>query len=304
MSGDADAPDVDGILRHHGLHAPWSPLPSTGVANRVYATAAVVVRVARAEAEAYADAHTEWVAAPVAHAAGVLSPRLLAYDEAGRFAATPYSIWQRVDGEALGLVARRTAIPAATWRALGGELARLHGEVRACPDPHGWLDSPSLGEPQLALATLAARGRLDAQWVRALERWLHRLAPLIATAAPTARFVHDDLHEMNLMCRADGTLTALIDWGDAGWGDPALDFAALPVVGMEDALAAYEAVAPGLLGDGVEARILWARLTGALERLVWNARRDGKLRELARFSAAPPPRWRPFVDALPPEASL
>ncbi|HEX4457953.1 MAG TPA: aminoglycoside phosphotransferase family protein [Polyangia bacterium] len=296
-----DAPDIDAILREHGVFGAWQPLPSRGIANRVYATDAVVVRVALDEPDALADAHTESIAAPAAHAAGVLSPRLLAFDESRRLATTPYSLWERVGGEPLGAVARRTTIPAETWRAIGRELARLHAGVRACPDPRGWLDTPSLGDPREALVSLATRGQLVAPTVRWLDGWIRRLAPLVTSAARDC-FVHDDLHEMNLMCRADGVLTALIDWGDAGWGDPALDFAALPIDGMPDALAAYETSARGLVGDGVEARVLWARLTIALEKLAANPRRDGKLRELVRFAREPSARWRALTLAPPVDA--
>jgi hypothetical protein len=89
-----------------------------------------------------------------------------------------------------------------------------------------------------------------------------------------------------------------IDWGDAGWGDPALDFAALPIDGMTIALEAYEEIAPDILGDGVEARILWARLADALERMTMDARRDGKLKELMRLVAGPPPRWSAFTASI------
>jgi aminoglycoside phosphotransferase (APT) family kinase protein len=286
--------DIDALLRAHGLAAPWEPLVATGIANRIYATRDVVIRVAHDDPEALADAHTEWLAAPAAHAAGVLTPRLIACDDSRRLVATPYSIWERVDGMALGQRARDRVVPPATWQAVGRELGRLHGEVRACPDPHGWLDEPSLGDPRPLLIALARRDQLATDLARRLEAWLARLQPLVASPAPP-RFVHGDLHEMNLMCRHDGTLAALIDWGDAGWGDPALDFIYLPIDAMSEALAAHEAAAPALLGDAVEARILWARLAEALDCLGGDAPARHKLDELLRFAQSPPARWRDFV---------
>jgi len=295
-SGD-DAFAIDAILRHHGLVASWRQLQPTGIANRIYATDDVVIRVALDDAEALSDARTEWVAAPVAHAAGVLTPRLIAADHSRRLIATPYSIWERVHGEALGQFARRAPVPQSTWQTIGRELARLHTEVRDCPDPHGWLEAHGPDDPREALTVLARVGRLETQTVRSLEAWMSRLERQLAGTAPV-RFVHGDLHEMNLMCRSDGALAALIDWGDAGWGDPTLDFAALPVDSMTIALEAYEEIAPDILGDGVEARILWARLTGALERMTMDPRRDGKLKELMRFVAGPPPRWDAFAASI------
>ena len=273
---------------------------STGIANRIYATKEFVLRIALDEPDALADARTEWIAAPVARAAGVLTPRLVACDDSRRLTKTLYSIWERVAGEPLGLFGRHARIPLSTWQSLGTELARLHTAVTACPDPNGWLDTPSLGDPREALTTLIAANRLAAPIATALATWLDRLQRAIV-AAPAPRFLHDDLHEMNILVAADGSLAALIDWGDAGWGDPALDFAAVPIDAMTSALESYERLAPELLGDAVEARILWARLDDALGRLALDARRSGKLQELVRFVNAPPPRWRPFVAPLPLE---
>ena len=53
---------VDAILAHHGIDGPWQPLKATGLANRIYATRDVVVRVATDHPEAIADARTESVA--------------------------------------------------------------------------------------------------------------------------------------------------------------------------------------------------------------------------------------------------
>ena len=74
---------VDAILAHHGLQGPWQQLPATGIANRIYATDDLVLRIAVEGQEALDDARTESVAAPVAGAAGVCVPRLVAFDDSG-----------------------------------------------------------------------------------------------------------------------------------------------------------------------------------------------------------------------------
>jgi hypothetical protein len=43
---------VDEILAHHGIQGPWATLESTGVANRIYATNDVVLRIATDHPEA------------------------------------------------------------------------------------------------------------------------------------------------------------------------------------------------------------------------------------------------------------
>ena len=117
-------------------------------------------------------------------------------------------------------------------------------------------------------------GRLDRALARRLEAWLAQVEPALARE-PTPRFVHDDLHEKNLMATPGGALLALIDWGDAGWGDPALDFASMPLAAVQFALEGY-----GAVDGGFESRMLWARAEGALGRLARDPRRAGKLREL------------------------
>ena len=56
---------VDTILAVHGCSGSWTALSPTGVANRIYATADVVLRVATDHPDAVPDARTESVAAQV-----------------------------------------------------------------------------------------------------------------------------------------------------------------------------------------------------------------------------------------------
>jgi aminoglycoside phosphotransferase (APT) family kinase protein len=79
------------------------------------------------------------------------------------------------------------------------------------------------------------------------------------------RFLHNDVHAMNVMCGRDGILLALIDWGDAGWGDPALELAQVPLDAMPFVLQGYESEAH--LDDAAEARMLWDKLCKAVEQL-------------------------------------
>jgi aminoglycoside phosphotransferase (APT) family kinase protein len=154
-----------------------------------------------------------------------------------------------------------------TWSHAGCQLALLHSRVEECPDPLGWLDTPGR-ELDLAerLDELLRTGGIDCESARQLASWIEELRPAVA-APVTARFIHNDVHEMNVMCSEAGSLLALLDWGDAGWGDPALDFAYVPLPVLRVAMDAYEEAAPGLLGDSAESRVLWDHLAYALEAL-------------------------------------
>jgi aminoglycoside phosphotransferase (APT) family kinase protein len=270
---------VSTIFAHHGVPGPWSPLAEAGLATRIYATAAVVLRIAADDEEATTDARAESVAAPAARAAGVRTPALLAFDDSRALVDRPYSLWERVHGVTVGAGFKDPGAVPDLWRAVGRELARLHLGVRAVNDPHCWLHASAPAEPRALLPGLVETGRIERPLAERLDAWLASLEPALA-AAPPPRFLHDDLHDKNLMATSDGALLALIDWGNAGWGDPARDFASLPVAATPLAVEAYEQIAPGLLGDGFEARVLWARADGALGRLVRDPRRTGKLREL------------------------
>jgi aminoglycoside phosphotransferase (APT) family kinase protein len=280
---------VADILAHHGIREPWAPLTATGIANRIYATSNVVLRIATDHPEGVDDARTESVAAPVARAAGVLVPRLLAFDDSRALVDRPYSIWERIHGETLGLLPRDPRRDLATWHAVGRELARLHRLVRQCADPHGWLDDPGRElDLDERVVDLASAARIDAATAKEITGWIDALRPAVV-APPPRGFLHNDIHDMNVMCSRDGSLLAILDWGDAGWGDPALEFAQAPLAAVPAVLAGYESEAAELPGECPEARILWDRLDYALHAAQHDRR---PLDELLQFARTADARWR------------
>jgi aminoglycoside phosphotransferase (APT) family kinase protein len=261
---------IDALFARYGVSGPWEPLPSTGVANCVFATRDVVLRVATDHRDAVPDARTESVAAPIAYAAGILTPRLIAFDDTRVLVDRPFSLWERVHGQTLGLVNPPPEQRAKIWRAVGRELAHLHLRVRECPDPRGWLDRP-IREQDLGtlLEQLVKSRRVDDHSAQSVERLIDKLRPHLMEGVET-RFIHWDVHAMNVMCTPGGELLAIIDWGDAGWGDPAMDFGAIPLDEVSSVLEAYEEEAPGALGAFPEARIAWDRLFNIMDDL-WDA---------------------------------
>jgi aminoglycoside phosphotransferase (APT) family kinase protein len=261
---------IDAMFARHGVPGPWEALPSTGLANRIFATQDVVLRVATDHPDAVVDARTESVAAPVARAAGILTPRLIAFDDTRTLVERPFSLWDRVHGETLGVTSLSPLQTADVWRGVGRELARLHLRVRECADPEGYLDEPGRDQDVGAVVKrLVDAKKLDIDAAGRVERLTEELRPYIAAGIET-RFIHDDIHPMNIMCTADGELLAIIDWGDAGWGDPTLDFAAIPFDAIRSALEGYEAEAAGSLGAFPEARIAWNKLLDAVDDL-WDS---------------------------------
>ena len=279
---------VDAVLAKYGVQGPWEQLPSTGVSNWIYATAHVVLRVATDHPDGVPDARTESVAAPAAHAAGILTPRMIAFDDTRTLVDRPFSLWERVHGATLGQITLSDEAQAAAWHSVGRELARLHRLVTACPDPLGYLDTPG-DEPDMdrLIATLVATRCLDAGAARDIRAACRDIGDACDT---TVAFTHGDMHRMNVMCDERGGLLALIDWGDAGWNDPMADFASMPLEAIAPAISGYEAeIGEALTGDA-RARLIRAKVISALDHFVRHPNRvfDGAaLRRFATKRAEP-----------------
>jgi aminoglycoside phosphotransferase (APT) family kinase protein len=189
-------------------------------------------------------------------------------------------------GYPVGMANNLSQKPAeALWSAVGRELARLHVRIRECPDPNGYLEASTHElnlEPKVA-RLLEAR-RIGGHTARAMEQLITDLRPHV-TKAVTTRFIHGDVHAMNIMCSADGRLLAIIDWGDSGWGDPAVDFAAIPLEMAAHALEAYRAEAPGVLEGVPEAGFLWNRLVDILDDLWETTDRASEVEAMSAFSS-------------------
>ena len=160
--------------------------------------------------------------------------------------------------------------------------------------PDGRLDEPGRtvdAEPLLRAAV--DEGAIHRDNARTLEQWLDGLRDAVVGAAGYRRFLHDDVQPANVMADR-GDYRALIDWGDAGWGDPALDFRTLPARAVAVALAGYRQVAPLDGDDSAEQRIWWDHLLAAVyaarrplapQRLEWSRPPAARLIELLALVA-------------------
>jgi Ser/Thr protein kinase RdoA (MazF antagonist) len=244
------------------------PLRSTGIMHTVYALGGdLVVRVPKAHPEAVADTYTGSVAAPVAHAAGVRTPALVAFDDQRDIAPVPLSVFERAAGEPLLHLGAHPQDMAPLWLALGRDLAVLHGGVTDCDDPHGRLDyHDHLSEHEELVAELRCSGVIGedaASWLTAV---LSRLQPAAQDRDEYRRFVHGDAQPSNVLV-ADGRYSAIIDWDDAGWSDPVVDLRYVPLRVVDKVLEGYRAIMPLDKDASAEERLLWDKLTGALVRL-------------------------------------
>jgi aminoglycoside phosphotransferase (APT) family kinase protein len=271
-------------------------LPSTGVVHTVYGLGGrYVLRVPKPIPDATGDTYTEAVAAPAAHRSGVRTPRLVVFDDDRDLLDVPFTIFERWKGVGLALITTTASDKPELCHALGHDLATLHLGVAACPDPNGWLDDTgrSTSADEL-IADAVAEGAINADNARTLQDWFAKLGPAVLDA-DFRRFVHNDIQPANLLVSSSAGYVGIIDWGDAAWGDPALDFRSLPARVVPLVLAGYRRVAPVDGDDTVEARIWWDQLFSAVYnlrrdrvpgRIEWSRPPGARILELFRFVAA------------------
>jgi Ser/Thr protein kinase RdoA (MazF antagonist) len=290
------------IVDRHGLDARgFSRLPEAGIFNAIYLLGDdYVLRIPREHPNFVAAARKEAVAVPLARQAGVRTPPILAFDESLELLLVPYSIYERVHGETLGLLDLEPTDTPDVWRELGRDLARLHWGVSE-DGPASGLEPEPLPDPRPMPEELASAGFFTSMEARWLTAWLDRLAPT-ALAPVEKRFRHGDIQTTNVMVRT-GSLhyLALLDWGACGWGDPAYDFAGIPLRAVPLMLSGYRELAPLPEDDTAEARILWRHLQISLyllsrppqPGLSWAERPQAMFIEIMRFLLDPlEERWR------------
>jgi aminoglycoside phosphotransferase (APT) family kinase protein len=290
--------------RHGAGGAAITRLPEVGIFNTIYALGAdLVLRIPRNHPAFTDAAHKEALAVPAARAAGVRTPELIAFDASLELLPVPYTIYERVQGETLGLLDHEPGDSPLAWHELGRDLALLHTQV-AAQGPIAEIEIEGLPDPRLWLEEIAQEGYFTPMEARWLCRWLDRLAPAALASVPRC-FLHGDVQTTNMLVRA-GSLDylAVIDWGSAGWGDPAWDFAGIPLRAVPLLLQGYRTVA-ALDGEATaEARILWRHLQlallvlrrGPLPGRSWAERPLAMLLEIMRFMIESPPGvWRDLL---------
>ena len=244
-------------------------IESMGIVHTIYAVGpSFVLRVPKVHPDAVADSYTGMIATPAAVGAGVSTPRLVAFDESSDVVPVPFSIFERAHAEPLSThLGAHPQTHSSVWHALGRDLAKLHANVSAVADPDGHLDPHDrLHDHEPLLAGLAEDGYLGEDAAMWADDVLRRLRPAVPPPNTFRRFLHGDVTATNVLVR-DDTYHSLIDWDDAGWGDPAMDFVSLPVRAIDATLAGYRSVMVLDGDDTAEQRIMWDKLLGALQRL-------------------------------------
>jgi aminoglycoside phosphotransferase (APT) family kinase protein len=302
------ANDLLPFLAKHGLRGEVRPLPG-GYVNFVFAVGDdFVVRVNRPDRDTE-DAYTESVAVPVARSAGVRAPELLVFDDSREALDAVVTVYARAAGEALGTVRVAQEELPSLYRGLGREIARLHTRVAEVEDPNGWLDHAEYHDPRSVIEEAVSRSRIERLSGDWLARWTDKIRPELDFNVQHV-FLHNDLHAGNTMVfRSPLRLSAVIDWGDAAWMDPMLDFETMPVWCVPWALEGYRSEG-GTVDETFLGRLLWHNVGTAL---AWEPDDDraGKLDPWAPLPSSLwinlvrlmrmdlPQEWRPWLPPSP-----
>jgi hygromycin-B 7''-O-kinase len=260
-----------------------------GVANHAYALGDdLFLRIPRTPAFAR-DLRKEVAVIPIARAAGVRTPAIVDFDDTHTLLATPYLVSEQVRGTPLDAIPDPAA--KALWLELARELAILHS-IPATPIPGVEADDGG-GDPRPEVDRLARDGYIDPGTARWLITWFDRLATRFDRDQPYV-LLHGDIAAQNLLVDPrKSALAAVIDWGDAAWGLPGMEFAKLPLEQVAATLQGYGHHEYGVL----EAAALWYHLSWGLSGLAkppragerhWTAPPASRLLGVLRFFAASP----------------
>ncbi len=206
----------------HRAHLPVAPVPSSGTDNAIYRLGDdMAVRLPRVESAAgQVDKEQEWLPRLAPHLP-LAVPAPLAHGASGAEYPWHWSIVPWLDGEnpTLERLADpcRAAIDLARFLAA---LQRIDPAGGPPPGAHNFGRGAPLAqrdratrEAIAALAGIVDIAAVTAAWDTALEAPAWHGAPV---------WIHGDLSAGNLLA-VDGRLSAVLDWGGLGVGDPACD---------------------------------------------------------------------------------
>ena len=167
------------------------------------------------------DKHScEFRALQLLQAHGVPAPPPLLLDKDGSILGLPGIVTEFVDGSQI-----QPLITAPRWGAMAATTARMLARIHQTPFTEA--DKRVLMDDDVEVAWFIMRGEIP-DWMRAdpdgemvwklvNEHWGRRV--------PTeARFAHTDYCSGNILWQGD-EISAVVDWEEAGYGDPAVDVA-------------------------------------------------------------------------------
>ena len=285
------SPDlIRSLAAKHGIEGEPTLLPNGGMVNEAWLIGdAHVLRIVRVKG-CDEEAAREAAVVPLVVAAGMQAPRLVAYDVNGD--PRPYTIYERAAGELLGYVDRDLMEFEPAYRDIGRQIAML-SSIQVPKSSSGQFLKAKRGGPLKSLQRTVGKGAISAAQADEIVDWVERTRPLLGKCRRRV-LLHQDIHPWNVFVDVETrTLTAIIDWGDAAFGDPAFEFASMPLVAVPAMLEGYQN-AGAVLDKGFIPRILWHGLSLAL----WEIRELDPKEYSRRWWRLSPGGWPEMRDTM------
>ncbi|HHN46736.1 MAG TPA: aminoglycoside phosphotransferase family protein, partial [Planctomycetes bacterium] len=172
---------------------------------------------------------------------GIPVPAILAFDFSRERIGRDYLVMSRIRGEALSDAALSSAAMSRALEETGALLRELHDKCRT--DKYGYLGEHRPMLPcdtwlsafrtmwRLLVEDIRACKAYDAdeaaRVVDALERKLHCFDRQVES-----RLLHMDVWSQNILVDESGSVTGIVDWDRALWGDVEIEFAVLDYCGI------------------------------------------------------------------------
>lgn len=174
---------------------------------------------------------------------GVPVARILAFDATRALLPRDYMLMERLPGRPLTEMVQTGSGQAdmdSVLRQVGAHLAETHaqhadaygylGAHEPMPPQRRWVDAFALMWQKL-VDDVVAVGYYDEAERSTLLTLLDRHLPHFDRPVP-ASLLHMDIWHQNILVDAAGTVTGLLDWDRALWGDPEIEFAVLDYCGL------------------------------------------------------------------------
>lgn len=288
------------IAAKHGLSGEPHLLDSTGMVNEAWQIGdEFIVRIAVQEG-CDGEAAREAVVVPLVRAAGVRTPELIACSYEKDIVPAPYTIYEKSKGVLLGLLDIEPDGLTALYRELGHEIAFLH-RMELTPELKAALALAEPSTPRRQLERNLELGKLDPETAGEIEAWLDFIEPKLGEPIPGVG--HKDIHPWNLFVDPETyELVSIIDWGDASYGDVAIEFASMPLPAMPPMIEGY-LEAGEELNEGFIPRVLHTGLALSL----WENRNPDMVnykRQWWRFPRGGWPELKAWMRRSYPELAL
>ena len=282
---------VRAIADRHNIAGEPELLPEGGMVNEAWRIGDHILRICFLE-DGKDEAEREAAVVPLVIEAGIRAPKLVAHDSHSDLVASPYTIYERVPDVLMGYCGKQPVDFRETYFEIGREIARL-GRIDASEDLRKKLRIARDLQPWKTLGKAMAYEKLDIKEGYEISKWLEFVDPL--AKEPTRKtIIHMDIHPWNVFVDPQkDRLTAIIDWGDTSWGDPALEFASMPIFAMPAMLLGYQEER-GLMDEGFVARALRAGVSLSL----WEIR-ELPVKEFERqWWRMPPGGWKETKELI------